>query len=346
MATLAQGMAIAATSLLLAFLGAGVWSLVGGQIAGAAVFAAVLTLLAPYRVRPAFDRAAARDALATGRGFVLQGGFAYLRQNADYIAVGPTLGAAALGFYSMAYRLSELSYWGIAEPVSRVIFPGFARMRSRGEDVVPPFLSTMRLTALVTCPIGVVLSAAAEPFTATLLGDKWLPMVGALSVLGIWAAVRPVQNSIAWLLNSVGHAGLVGTTSAALLGVLFPGVFVAAELGGITAVAWVLLANIVVMLGILATMAGRRAGVSLGRQWRAVRPVALACPAAWATTAAVVRIAAGPAPGVVLMASVIVGLGTYVALLSVAEPGILRTALAQIGRTFGRRAARTVGTPS
>ena len=41
--------------------------------------------------------------------------------------------AAQLAYYSMAFRLSELPSFAIAEPVARVTFPGFARMRHAGK---------------------------------------------------------------------------------------------------------------------------------------------------------------------------------------------------------------------
>ncbi len=61
-------------------------------------------------------------------------------------------------------------------------------MRNRGEEVGSAFLSTLRLVALVACPIGVLLSAAAHPFTEVVFGEKWFPMIGPLAVLGVWAS--------------------------------------------------------------------------------------------------------------------------------------------------------------
>ena len=63
-------------------------------------------------------------------------------------------------------------------------FPGFARALSKGDDIRPAFLSVLRLVALVTCPIGILLSAAAEPFTLAVFGERWEPMIGPLAVLG------------------------------------------------------------------------------------------------------------------------------------------------------------------
>ena len=331
-----QSVAFATVAIGLAALGAGVWSLVAGQLSSLLAFATVLLWLAPYRIRPALGRDDARDVLSTSKGFLLQGGLGFLSGNLDYLTVGSVLGATRLGFYSMAYRLGEVPYYAIADPVAKVTFPAFSRMRHRGEEIGSPFLSTLRLVALVACPIGVLMSAAADPFTVVVFGDKWLSMIGPLAVLGIWAAVRPVQATIAWLLNSIGEATVMGIISAMVLVPLLPGLLLAAHLGGITAVAWVMLADTALSVSVLAFTVHRRAGISLGEQWRALRSVAITCALTWGACRAVAEAMSGGAPAAALVASVGAGIGCFLVVLSVIEPGLLRIAFHQIGRTLGR----------
>jgi lipopolysaccharide exporter len=331
-----QAVAYAGVAIALAALGAGVWSLVAGQLSSLLAFAAILVWLAPYRVRPAFNRDDAREILGTSKGFLLQGGLGFVSGNVDYFSVGSVLGATSLGFYSMAYRLGEVTYYGIADPVAKVTFPAFSRMRHRGEEVSSPFLSTLRLVALVACPVGVLLSAAAHPFTEVVFGEKWFPMIGPLAVLGVWAAVRPVQATIAWLLNSVGEAAVMGVIDVIVMLPLLPALVLAAHLGGITAVAWVMLAYMVVSGFVLAVLVHRRGGVSLADQWRALMPVLIACVVSWAATRGVAEAMAGGPAAAALVASVATGTACFLATVSVIEPGLLRVALRQIARTLGR----------
>jgi lipopolysaccharide exporter len=335
----AYNVVFAPVAVVLAVAGAGVWSLVVGNIAGTIASAAVYTILAPYRTWPGFDLARARAAIAGGAGFMVQGGMAFIRQNADYLAVGRILGTVELGYYSLAYRLSEVPYLGIADPIAKVVFPGFSRMRSRGEDVSESFLSVLRLVAVVTCPIGVILSGAADPFVNVVLGDKWLPMIGPLSVLGLWCVLRSVTAITGWLLNSLQMAGLLGAISVAILIPLVPGVILAADLGGMTAVAWVVLADTAIEMVAISVLVQRRASISIGRQWAAVRPVVLACVPTWATAALVARATADSAPVVSLGASVLSAVAVYLLTLFALEPGLPRQVVGQIGRTVRRAPA-------
>lgn len=339
LAVTTQSVVYAVVAIALAALGAGVWSLVVGQLAGGLTVAAALFALAPYRVPPAFDRGDARSALSTGRGFLAQGGLWFVQQNADYLAVGRVLGATQTGYYSMAYRMSELPYFGVADAVVKVTFPGFARMRARGEDPAHAFLEVLRLVAIVTCPIGVLLSATADPFTRAVFGAEWLPMIGPLAVLGIWAAVRPVQGTTAWFLNSVGEAGLVARLSAIVIVPLVPALVLAADAGGITAVAWVMLADMALSAVMLSVSASRRAGVLVASQWRALRSVVAACAVSWPVARGISELMAGSSAGPTLIVAAGVGAGAYALTLAMVEPGLLSRALAQARRTLARETA-------
>jgi PST family polysaccharide transporter len=335
-AQFADSVTYAAVTLTLAALGAGVWSLVAGQIAGLLAHTVMVVVLAPYRVRPAFERSIAREATSQGRGFVLQGGVAFLSQNADTVAVGRVLGAGPLGIYSMGYRLGQLPSQAIADPAVQVSFPAFTRMRQRGEDIAASFLSVLRLVALVACPLGVLLSAASGPFTRTFFDANWLPMIGLLSVLGIWGAVRPVETTMGWLLNSVGEANLMGTIAAGFLVLLVPAVFLAAHLSGLVAVAWVMLASLACSLGILSWLAARKAAVPVAEQWRAVRPVVLALPACWVAARLVAEALDASPAALALAGSACAGMVAYVAAASLVERGLFPTAVRQAVRIFGR----------
>jgi O-antigen/teichoic acid export membrane protein len=334
----ARTVAFSIVALGLAALGAGVWSLIAGYLAGHLANTAALLVLTPYRVRPAFDRREARRIVRGGRGFLWQDLSGFLSENADYLAVGRLLGPSQLGFYAMAFRQASLPHWAIAEPVGKVTFPAFARMRERGEDVRPPFLNVLRMVALATCPAGVILSAAAVPFTLALLGEDWRPMAAPLAVLGAWAVMRPLQVTVGNLLNSLGRAEIYGRVALISLVPLVAGTFVAAAAGGITAVAWVLLAHMTISFGVLLVTAARVAGVPVRGLGEALWPFAAASVAAWLNVRAVTELAEPAPAGVALLAAVSVCLAVYLWVLARLEPGLLAGALEDARRALGREA--------
>jgi PST family polysaccharide transporter len=337
LALINQSLFMAAVAIPLAALGSGVWSLVFGQIAGMLACGITLYVLAPYRVHPAFDRQIARSAFRTSRGFLGQGMAMYIRQNVDTVTVGLAFGDRKLGFYSMANRFGDLIYWTIAHPVGKVTFPSFARSSYEGDDVRPSFLGVLGMVALVSCPIGIIMSAAAEPFTRAVFGDRWLPMVGPLAIMGLWAAVRQMDQTIGWLLNSIGRAGAVAWLSVLILIPLILGCWLAASIGGLTAVALIPLGDTILSGGLSSLLARRYLDLSLRRQWRAISPAVLASIPTWFVTWGVGQLVnPGRHAIVALAAAVAAGCVTYAGAVWLLAPSLLRQSASQVGRMLGR----------
>ena len=184
----------------------------------------------------------------------------------------------------MGFRFGELTYVGVAEPVTQVTFPAFARMRERGEDWRGSFLTVLRLVALVTFPIGAFFSGAAEPIVDTLFGDKWEATIGPLAVFGVWAMLKPLEGTFGWLLNSLEQQARLATLRAIALIPFVPALMIAADRSGITAVAWVMVAHMAGLTVAVALMVRARGGVSLRDQLRAIAPPAVGAAVAWAAT--------------------------------------------------------------
>lgn len=331
-----QSCSLAAVSIGAAAAGLGVWSMVAGQVVSVSLYALALVLVSPDRVRPAWDQEAARGLIAAGRGFMFQGGLAFLKQNTDYMVVGRVLGTGPLGFYAVAYRLSELPYWGIVDPVAKVTFPAFAQMQARGDDLRQAFLSVLQSVVLVSCPLGVILSGAADPFTRAVFGERWVPMAAPLAVLGLWGGIRPIPSTIGWLFNSVGMAAVLAKVSAATLLILIPGLVLSATLGGITAVAVTLLTETVAASAMLSLLAQRRLGISVVDQWRVLRPAVAGSFAGWVVSR-LVAVSSTSAPDVLRLAgAATLGACAYVLVVVTLDGAAPRRSLQQIRRMVQR----------
>ncbi len=339
LAQIARAVVFSTMALALGFLGFGVWALVISYVAAHATNGIMLFAQAPYRVKPALDRSWVPKILRGSRGFLGQELAEFIEQNADYVSIGQVLGATPLGFYSMAYKQAELPNYAIADPVATVTFPAFARMRHEGKDLRRPYLTTLRLVCLITCPIGIILSAGARPFTLALLGPKWLPMTGVLTVMGLWAIARPLQVTFGRLLNSLGAAWLYGRISVVGLAPFAVATVVAAHTGGITAVGVVLLVYMVILALLLMRVVAKRLELPKRAQWSALRPMILAAAVSWVATRAAANSLAGVSPPLAFAGTVADCLLSYVAIVALQDREVIATALRQVRRIMPRRAA-------
>ena len=333
---LTQTLTYIAVAITLAILDAGVWSLVIGHVAGYAAYLVALVVVSSERVAPAWDRAAARRLTGSGRGFLAQDALEYAQQQSDAVAVGGVLGAGSLGLYGMGYRFGELTYVGIAEPVTQVTFPAFTQMRERGEDWRPSFLSVLRLVALATFLFGALISGAAEPIVDTLLGDKWMGTIGPLAVFGLWAMLKPLEGTFGWLLNSLELQGRLAALRALALIPFVPALFIAADLSGITAVAWVMVAHMALLTIAVALTVAARGGVGIAEQLAAVAAPAVGALAAFAASRGVAVGLDDAAPLVALTASLAAGIAAFGAAASLLDRRLLPDALAQARAALSR----------
>ncbi|MBX5475099.1 MAG: oligosaccharide flippase family protein [Thermoleophilia bacterium] len=190
-AQLAAGLAQPAVSIALAASGAGVWSLVGGQLGGTLVGTAVVWMVVPWRPDP---RAASWRMV---RSLVRYGRFVgganivnLLNDTLDNLTVGRLLGTRALGFYAVTWRLADMPSTVIGNSVGRVLFPVYSAFRSDRETVRRVYVQNLQRLALLSLPVSAVLAAGAEPIVRGLLGTAWLPVVWPLRILAVYGAVK------------------------------------------------------------------------------------------------------------------------------------------------------------
>jgi lipopolysaccharide exporter len=340
LATIGQALLTAAVSIVLAVLGDGVWSLVIGQLVGYGALMLAFIMMAPFRVRPRADRATMRESWTSGRGFFIQGMLQYVRLNVDTITVGIAFGQRRLGYYSMASRFGDLVYWLISHPIATVTFPSFAKSRHEGEEIASSFLQVLGTVALVSAPIGILMSAAAEPFTHAVFGPRWLPMAGPLTVMGLWAMVRQIDTTLQWLLNSIAHAGAMARVSVVVLIPLMLGCWLAASVGGLTAVALVPLGDTLLSAAITGILVQRYASISVRDQVRAVLPAVAASVPTWIVTWGVGQLVGPDSHAVLsLLAAVAAGGATYMLCIRVLAPELLRRLFVELAGMLGRRPA-------
>jgi PST family polysaccharide transporter len=331
-----QAVSYAGVAIALAASGVGVWSQVAGQVAMMTIgTAAMAWMAASYWVPFRWNRAEARDILGTSSGFLAQVLLYFLQQNTDYIAVGKYLSTAQVGFYYTAYRLAELPFIAISDPVARVTFAAFSGMRARGERIEEAYLSVLRLVTVVSCPFGILLSGLADPFTRVVLGHKWVGMIPVLTVHGLWSAIRPAQNTVSWLLNSSGGPGLLARINAYMYLPLAVGLVLAAKESGIVAVAWVVVGFTALSLVANVFASRRLVDVSPLQQLRSAGPALAGCIPAWGVSYGLAELL-HDTPGLALAVGAFAGAAAYLATLSLIDVELVRGSYGQIRRTLGR----------
>ena len=195
------------TGIVLAFAGAGAWSLVIGYLVGTVALATTLWILIPWR--PVL-----RPRLTGLRRMVRFGGTltgieisSAVIANVDYLFVGRVLGASALGLYTLGYRLPELLVLNLSVVAGVVLFPAFAALDA--EALRRAFLVALRYTVMLGVPIAAALALLAEPFILSLFGDQWYGSIPAMRVLSLFALAIALGVPAGTVYKAIGRPGII-----------------------------------------------------------------------------------------------------------------------------------------
>ena len=174
----------------LALAGAGPWSLVGGYLGGTVAWTVLLWILAAFRPRLRIERSALSPLLRFGGGLTVIGIVGMVMGYADNLFVGGVLGPAALGIYSLGYRLPETLIVDVASAVGVVLFPALTMVRRSALRAAT--LTATRSVAALTLPVAVLLLILADPLVAVLFGRRWHEAARVVQILSIGFAGWPI----------------------------------------------------------------------------------------------------------------------------------------------------------
>lgn len=214
----------------LALAGAGVWSLVWGQVAGEAVWSAALWLVVPWRPDWSWPEDLFRPMLRYGREIVAVNVIAAVVHHADYVVVGRMLGMEELGYYQLAYKIPEMAVLLVLWQVNTVLFPAFSKV-GEAREMGGAYVEAMRYIALIALPAAVGLFFLAEPIVLTLFGGQWEASVPILRALAVYVAFRALGAHAGDVMKAAGRPAILAGIGLAKAVVLVPALVFAARVG-------------------------------------------------------------------------------------------------------------------
>lgn len=182
-------------TIMLAFLLRSVWALVFGLLVKNVTALIMSYVISAYRPRLDRDIGKAKELWAFGRWILGSRILLFLTTQGDDIIVGKVLGAATLGYYQMAFRVSNVPATEIAHTISKVTFPAYARLQDDISRLRDAFLRTLTLTAFLSAPVTAMIIALAADFVRIFLGEKWMPTVGPMQVIALTGLVRAIAST-------------------------------------------------------------------------------------------------------------------------------------------------------
>jgi O-antigen/teichoic acid export membrane protein len=199
-ATIAGG----CTGTTMAFAGFGVWSLVGQQLVTGSVQAIILWLSSDWRPRLRFSRDCFGELFLFGINIVGINILNFINRQSDDLLIGYYLGATALGYYTIAYRIYLIMTQLLIGIVSQVAMPIFSRLQHELEKLRNAFYTFTELTSFAAFPIFIGVAVLAPELVKFLFGEKWLPSVPVMQILAFIGIQHVISYFYATVLMAMG----------------------------------------------------------------------------------------------------------------------------------------------
>lgn len=192
-AEIAGGLIAAPLTVMLAYEGAGVWTLVAGALSLPFIQTIVTFWFAAWM--PGAEVTGGRvveilrySVAALGQRVL----WAVLCQT-DAFVLGKISGGVVLGFYSMALRLGILPASKVTVAANQLAIPILAEYQSDREAMRASFLHGLRLVTCLVAPLCIGAALVAPDLIPVVLTNKWLPAVPLLQILAVFGLIRSVS---------------------------------------------------------------------------------------------------------------------------------------------------------
>lgn len=195
------------TGIILAFIGFGVWALVGQKIMDSLINLVLFWTVVTWRPTQMAPYQRIKAQIRYGIHFQISSLFNYGTRNTDYLLVGRFIGSEALGIYQMAYQLMIWTQQNVTGVVAQVMFPTLSTIQDDKERVKKVYLKVTSSIALFSFPLVLGLWVVAPSFIYVVLGEKWGEVVPIFRILAILGLTQSTNNG-GWILLSQGRVDL------------------------------------------------------------------------------------------------------------------------------------------
>jgi teichuronic acid exporter len=173
------------TSVLMAWSGMGVWSLIFSGLLGALCTNIMLSLITPLRLRLNFDTATMRKHSAYGLKITTNDFLAYLTRESKNLILSKLAGPGFLGLFNKAESLARLPNDLMMPATMQPVFRAMGKEQGNLDKTKYMFYRAITLLMVYTTPFYVVIWWVAGPFIEVVYGEKWLAVIEPMRVLVI-----------------------------------------------------------------------------------------------------------------------------------------------------------------
>ena len=198
----------AVVGIAMAYMGYGVWALVGQMLFNSAADTAILWLTVKWKPRLIFSFERLKGLLSYSWKILVSSLLDSLQSNITALIIGRKYTESDLAYYNRGRQFPTLATYVFNSSMDSVLLATMSAEQDDTARVSHMTRRTVRVSSYVMWPVAVGLAVCAEPLIRLLLTDVWLPCVPYMQIFCITCAFQPIYTANLSALKSLGRSDL------------------------------------------------------------------------------------------------------------------------------------------
>ena len=190
----------------LAYLGLGIWALVGQQLMNSFLMCAIMWFTVKWRPQLVFSIARFKGLFSFGWKLLCSALLDTFYRNIRDLVIGKLFTPADLGFYNRGSQFPHIIIANINSSIQSVLLPSLSTVQDDKPRLKSLARRSIKTSAFLILPMMAGLAAVAKPLTLVLLGEKWLPAVPFIQICCFSFAFWPIHTTNLSAINAVGRS--------------------------------------------------------------------------------------------------------------------------------------------
>ena len=190
----------------MAFLGFGVWALVGQYLTNSLIDTIVLLFTTGWRPVLQFSFERLKPLVAFGWKILAVALMTTLYTNIRNLIIGKRYSSAELAYNNKGQQFPSLISTNINATISSVIFPAISAQQGDMGRVLAMTRKSIKVGTYLMAPLLLGMAALGEPIVRILLTEKWLPCVPYLQIMCMVYLLQPIQTASIQAMKALGKS--------------------------------------------------------------------------------------------------------------------------------------------
>ncbi len=195
------------TGVVMAYLGYGVWALIGQLLSKSFLQFILLFIQCKWIPCISFHKESFKRLYNYGIKIFSASCITKIVDESTSFFIGKVLAPSCLGIFTRANQFASLPATSLGTIVSSVLFPALSSIKN-DQEFESVYIKSIKYQALLSIPLFLWIAMICEPMIKLLLTDKWIEVVPILQILCLGRILAPTTNITEQALNAQGRSDL------------------------------------------------------------------------------------------------------------------------------------------